>query len=268
MQLQSKLAAVAIATVGVFGVAAESKAISLTDWTGVGNYGVSGADGVVTLSPFGDSQYGWVSTNSGVSGVGLPGVGGSGSPTTGSVINSPSFNADAGESLSFYFNYVTSDGSGFADYGWVRLLDEDSNEVSLLFTARTTSGGNTVPGFSMPTPTATLTPSSTPIIPNATTWSPLSGSSGDCFATGCGYTDWIQASYNIATAGRYNLQLGVVNWNDSEYQSGLAFDGATIGGQLIGDDQTIPTPALLPGLIGMGVAALRKRRNESTVEEA
>ncbi|MBT9318061.1 PTPA-CTERM sorting domain-containing protein [Leptothoe spongobia TAU-MAC 1115] len=29
----------------------------------------------------------------------------------------------------------------------------------------------------------------------------------------------------------------------------------------------IPTPALLPGLIGMGMAALRKRRQNDTVTE-
>jgi hypothetical protein len=31
------------------------------------------------------------------------------------------FAATAGTALNFYFNYVTSDGAGFADYGWAEL---------------------------------------------------------------------------------------------------------------------------------------------------
>lgn len=36
----------------------------------------------------------------------------------------------------------------------------------------------------------------------------------------------------------------------------------------VADSTSIPTPALLPGLIGMGVAALRKRKGNVTEEEA
>ena len=271
MQLKSKLGLATIVAASVLSLATESKAISLTGWTGSGNFGTSGADGVVTLSPFGDSQYGFVSTSGGVEGVGLPDVGGDGNPTTGSVVNSPLFSAAVGDSLEFFFNYVTSDGAGFADYAWARLLDDMANEVALLFTARTTPGGDTVPGFSMPTPTATLAPASTPIIPVAPVWSALGSDSGSCFngvGNGCGYTDWVKASFTIAAAGNYSLQFGVVNWNDTAFQSGLAFDGATIAGTPITPSEPIPTPALLPGLIGMGVAVLRKRGNEDEVTEA
>jgi hypothetical protein len=250
-----------LVTVTILGAASQARAISLTGWTTVGNSGVSGADGVVPLSPFGDTQYGWVSTVNGVSGVGLDGVGGTGSPTTGSVATSPTFNASAGNSLEFYFNYVTSDGAGFSDYGWAELLDGAANRVALLFTARTTPGGNTVPGFGMPALTATLVPPNTPI-QAGTTWSPLDENSGSCFNAGCGNTGWIKASYTIANAGSYSLRYGVVNWSDTEFQSGLAFDGATIAGKPIDQTNDIPTPALLPGLIGIGASMWRKRNQD------
>ena len=124
------------------------------DWDCTGNCGVSGADGVVSSAPTGSLNYGWVSTNQGNTGVGLTGLVG----TDGSVLQSNLFSADAGNDLEFFFNYVTSDGSGFADYAWARLLDESFNQVAMLFTARTKATGNIVPGDGMPATEATLSP--------------------------------------------------------------------------------------------------------------
>ncbi|GGD49935.1 NF038132 family protein [Lacimicrobium alkaliphilum] len=264
MKLRNTLKIAAFAMASML-AAAPASAILLTGWTGVGNSGTLGADGDVTLSPFGDSQYGYVTTAGGVNGVGLPGVGGTGSATDGSVITSPIFAAEAGDALEFYFNYVTSDGAGFADYAWARLLDADSNEIALLFTARTRDdGGDTVPGFGMPAPVASLTPGSTPIITDdegGPDWSALGSDSGSCWSTGCGYTGWIQAAYNIGAAGNYRLEMGVVNWTDSDYDSGMAFDGATIGGQVIGEPTEVPAPAPL-ALLGLGLISLwLSRRN-------
>ncbi|WP_341647658.1 NF038132 family protein [Thauera humireducens] len=118
---------------------------SLSGWTGVGGFGTSGADGVVTASPEGGA-YGWVSTNNGVSGATLAGVGGN----NGSLVQSSVFSASAGDSLEFYFNYVTSDGGTYSDYAWARLLLSDLTQVAVLFTARTTPDGNSVPGFGLP----------------------------------------------------------------------------------------------------------------------
>lgn len=229
-------------------------------WACAGNCGTQGANGVVTLAPSGGSQYGWVSTENGVNGVALPGVGGSGNATNGSRLRSSVFSATAGDDLAFQFNFVTSDGSGFADYAWARLLDSAFNEVALLFTARTTPSGNIVPGFSMPAPAATLTPPTVSIIGGAPQWAPLGSSSGTCYATGCGYTGWVSSTYSIANAGNYILEFGVTNWNDNAFQTGLAFDGITVGGTPIGE---VPEPATLAllglGLFGINAARRRKK---------
>jgi hypothetical protein len=235
-------------------------------WVCNGNCGSNGADGVVTLSPTGNSQYQWVSTFNGSNGVGaLPGVGGSGSPTNGSTLTTSSFSASAGDPLNFYFNYVTSDGSGFADYAWVQLLNSSGTSAALLFTARTAPSGSIVPGFSMPPPSATLDPSAVLINDGAPTWSPLGPSSGSCFDVGCGYTGWIKSSFTISTSGSYMLQAGVVNWNDVEFDSGLALDGVTVAGTPITPVTPvgeIPEPATML-LVSLGAAGLLVRRFRS-----
>src|SRR5437879_10457432 len=131
-------------------------------WTCVGNCGSSGADGVVPLSPTGNSSYQWVSTNQGLVGVGILPTGALGSETNGSTLATSLFSATAGTNLNFYFNYITSDGAGFADYAWAELFSSTNNPVALLFTARTEPSGSIVPGTGLPAPTATLNPSSVP----------------------------------------------------------------------------------------------------------
>lgn len=224
----------------------------------VGNYGTLGANGVVTAPP-GGVTYGYVSTSGGVGGAGqISGVGG----TNGSSFQSDPFAASINDLLKFQFNYVTSDGSGFADYGWAELRVSGTDaHVAWLFTGRTQPSGNIAPGFGLPGLDATLTPATSPIIPGGPVWSPLGGSSGACFAAGCGYTGWIESNYTIGAAGTYTLNFGVTNWSDTAFHSGLAFAGARIGDEVIDVGDTVPEPAsmalLASGLLGL---ALRRRR--------
>lgn len=229
-----------------FSVMASAAPMSLTD--GVGGYGVSGADGVVGASPAGGT-YGWVSTNGGIE----DGSGGAYSSVR------TAFSANAGSTLSFNFNYITSDGGRYADYGWVRLLSAtDPTQSTMLFTVQTTADGENI--FGMIPIAAQIDSQTDSIIGNAPVWSHLGDDdSGQCFATGCGYTGWLAASFDIALAGDYFLEFGVLNWGDQDYHSGLAFDGITVGG---GGSQ-VPEPASL-ALLGLGIAGLawRGRRKE------
>jgi hypothetical protein len=219
-------------------------------WTCNGNCGTDGADGVVPLSPAASSMYEWVSTSGGSGGVGALPTGAQGGETNGSTLTTPVFSATAGTALNFYFNYVTSDGAGFADYAWAELFDASNNAVALLFTARTTPSGSIVPGAGLPAPLATLTPPSVPIIGGGPTWLPLGGDSGQCFGAGCGYTGWVQSSYTISVPGTYYLKIGVTNWSDTILDSGLALDAVTVGGVPVGP---VATPALSTwGMIVLG----------------
>jgi hypothetical protein len=234
----------------------------------VGNYGTLGANGVVTAPPSGPN-YGFVSTYDGVVGAGtIPFVGNKdfGDESinmAGSSFQSDPFAAGVGDSLRFFFNYVTSDGSGFADYGWAQLRRAgDDSHVAWLFTGRTQPSGDIAPGFGLPALDSTLVPATSPIIGGGPAWSPLGGDSGACFAAGCGYTGWIESTYNILVADTYTLNFGVTNWNDNSFHSGLAFAGARIADEQIDvGDNPIPAPASLAvmgvGLLGL---ALRRRR--------
>lgn len=260
----ANLTAVAAAVISLF-MAGSASATAFdggipAGWTGVGNYGTLGANGVVSTSPEG-GNYGWVSSAGGTS-LGANDLN-IGSETNGSLLRSGIFSAVAGDSLQFYFNYVTSDGSGYIEYAWARLLDSSLNPVALLFTARTTPSGNTVPGFGLPPIEATIIPASTPIIPGGPAWSPLGSYSGSCYAAGCGYTGWIESDYTIANAGNYILEFGVVNWSDQIYDSGMAFDGITVGGVPIDPDGEVPEPASL-ALLGLGLAGLGMFRRRKT----
>jgi hypothetical protein len=258
-------AAVLFALVGTFPVSAD---------TCVGKCGLLGADGVVTTLQSGSYHY--ISTDGGELGAGqLPWI--LGQNANGSQFTTSEFAANKGDSLQLYFNYITSDGSlppygnaQYADYAWAQLRSTtDGKVVATLFSAQTMPSGATSPGFWIPLSPedAKLTLLSSPgapitIIPGAPTWSPLGeGSSRKCFATGCGYTGWIESDYEINTSGTYQLVFGVSNYGDTSFQSGLAFDGMTVGGRAITD--AVPEPStwamLLLGFAGIGFMAYRRK---------
>lgn len=246
----------------------------------VGFCGVSsGVDGDVTAPPTGGS-YRWISTFTGTAGAGqLPSIGG----TNGSEYSTAQFTANAGASLDYYFNYVTSDGQNptdpgrtiYEDYTWVQLRNNVGNAVATLLTARTEPSGTIIPGLGLPNIDATLTPASVPIIslPGGAgpTWSPLgdptaSGSSTTCWGPGCGYTGWVHSTFVIPTDGTYQLVFGVTNWIDNVYDSGLAFTGITVGGTTVpGEDLSeVPIPAAMPlFLTGLGALGYIGRRRKT-----
>ncbi|MFC3093829.1 PEP-CTERM sorting domain-containing protein [Alteromonas sediminis] len=226
-----------------------------------GNGGTDGtANGDITASPEGGT-FNYVTTDGGVATNGL-GLGNTqdGSETVGSVMTSSLFDVEAGDDLTFFFNYITSDGAGYADYAWAQLLDNNNNVVETLFTARTTEGGDTVPGFNMPPISVNLNPSSTPILANLTTFDLLGGDSGRCYDDGCGNTGWIKSSYVFAAAGSYSLSFGVVNWNDGLFDSALLFDNIALNDVVIDKPQVDASAPGMIALLGLGLAGIGLRR--------
>lgn len=250
----------------------------LSSWVCVGQCGASAADGDIVLSPLANPAYGYVSTSGSTVYGASPLVLGDNSrgiETNGSVITSAPFSAAAGDLLDVQFNYVSTDGKGFDDYAWARLLDATSgNLVAWLFTARSSNSatGNIVPGdvvtrkefeprdvivnydsFSYTSKT----------VDDPVDWSLLGGSNGTCWkdnAAGCGYTGWLQSRHSFVAAGSYRLEIGVVNWGDEAYDSGLAFDLLGLAAA------PVPEPAAwqLYAAAGLlGCLRLRRRRQDT-----
>jgi len=226
-----------------------------------GTCGTLGAEGVVTAPP-GGGDYQYVSTAGGLDGVGSLdlGIG----ERNGSLYVSDSFSASAGDSLQIYFNYITSDGAGWADYAWAALRPDGGGADILLFTARTKATGDVVPGYDLPglDAGANLDPASTPIIPGISNWSPLGASAIKCFIGpeyGCGYTDWIEMDYVFDVGGTYSLVFGVTNLLDRVQDSGLAFTLPTM------TRGSIPEPGTLTLMLGgLGLVGGLRRRGRAS----
>jgi hypothetical protein len=248
----------------------------LDGWTCTGVCGATGADGDITASPAGSPAYAYVTT-AGSEAMGVSPLvldsNSRGVETNGSRLVSGAFAAAAGDRLDMQFNYVSTDGKGYDDYAWARVVDATSNAtVAWLFTARSSnsSTGNIVPGDVLPRSafdprTVIVNYDSFDFVSKTAddpiAWTPLGASNGTCWrdnAQGCGYTDWLHASIAFTQAGSFRVEVGVVNWGDGAYDSGLAFD-------FTGLAAAVPEPASLPlAAAGAAVlAALARRRLRS-----
>lgn len=258
--------------------------LASTSWTTTGQSGSIGGTSTVPVSPTGNTQLGYVTTAGGVTGVSplvLKDEGeGSQNQTNGSRVLSGSFSAGAGDTLTLYFNYVSTDGRGYDDYAWARLVSATTQDTAAwLFTARSTNSanGNVVPGNALKRQVDNSLPDELDAVLNdgntinfgvaGTTWAPLEFSSGICWdsANTCGPTGWIKSAYSFASAGTYQLEFGVINWGDEAYDSGLAFDFAGLSGARFGGDSgplaPVPEPEIYAMLLaGLGVLARARRR--------
>jgi hypothetical protein len=214
----------------------------LSTWTCVGHCGASAADGDIARSPLDNPAHGYVTTSGSTAYGASPLVLDSnsrGSETNASVITSAAFHATRGDAIDVHFNYISTDGKGFDDYAWARLVAAgDGQLVAWLFTARSSNSatGNIVPGDVLRRdefdPRAVIVnydsfDFTSKTVDDPVNWSLLGTSNGTCWrdnAAGCGYTGWLQSHHGFAAAGDYRLEVGVVNWGDEAYDSGLAFD--------------------------------------------
>lgn len=255
----------------------------LDTWQCVGACGAAGADGDITLSPLGNAQFGYVTTAGSqalsVSPLNFTESGGGGAKfaqTNGSRYTSAAFNVSAGDAVSAHFNYVSTDGKGFDDYAWARLVNtQDAADVTWLFTARSSNSNkqSVVPG-DLP---VTFDPDAVIVnygdfdfntrnlkTPAPVNWNLLGDSNGTCWrdtAEGCGFTGWLQSRVTLARAGSYQLEVGVVNFGDQLYDSGLAFDVD----HLAAPATAVPEAGVLPMLgVGLGMMAALHRRRPQT----
>ncbi|MBK6660300.1 MAG: NF038132 family protein [Proteobacteria bacterium] len=262
---------------------------ALDTWTCLGTCGTLAADGDITLSPYGSPRYAYLTTNGstahGVSPLAIVESGGGGaefSQTNGSSYTSAPFTLADGQDLRAYFNYVSTDGKGFDDYAWARLVNGNGNTAAWLFTARSTNGNkqNVVPGNALDKasnngvafdPDQTIVDYADFEFNTRTTqssdfdpidWSPLGIWNGTCWrdnAEGCGFSGWLESRVTPG-AGTYRLEVGVVNFGDEAWDSGIAFDL-----QGLSAPQTVPLPSALYLLLSVTpLLAARGRRRAAS----
>jgi hypothetical protein len=226
----------------------QSLILDTNDFTCDGNCGTSGPDGDIGASPL-SGTYGWISTE--ISSTFAVDVVGAQRPdgVLGNGTRAVSMDFVSDGNINAWFNFITTDSRDFGDYAWARLIDAETNlTASWLFTVRGSKQGtdNLIPGnlpFTVNTNNL-VNLNSTPFNSRSAkdnqfvNWSPLGGANQTCFEDskdgGCGFTGWLNSQVTVAP-GNYRLEVGVVNFFDRGFDSGLAFDVATM---------TAPVPEL------------------------
>lgn len=266
---------------------ASNVSISNNTWSATGAAGIIHGDSTVQHSPTANAQFGYLTTAAGIAGVSplvLKDEGrGTENQTNGSKMQSSVFNVNANDTLTLYFNYLSTDGRGYDDYAWARLVNAVTNDTAAwLFTARSTNSanGNVVPGNVLNRQVDNSLPDEIDAVLNdgntvgfdvaSTDWLPLGSSSGICWddANTCGPTGWIKSEYSVAGAGAYFLEFGVINWGDQAYDTALAFDFQGLQATNFSGVTLVPNPVVvpLPGgfmlmSIGLGLMTSISRRN-------
>lgn len=267
---------------------ASNISVSGNTWTANGAAGLIYGDSIVNNSPTGNAQLGYVSTSGGVYGVSpliLRDEGrGTENQTNGSKIQSNAFNASTNDTLTLHFNYISTDGRGYDDYAWARLVNADTNNTAAwLFTARSTNSanGNVVPGNVLNRQVDNTLPDELDAVLNdgntvgfdvaGTNWIPLGSSSGICWdnANTCGPTGWVKSAYSFTATGSYFLEFGVINWGDEAFDTALAFDFGGLqqvnfnGVTLVPPPATVPLPGgFLLMSVGVGLMSAMSRRDK------
>ena len=287
MKIQSTQARIAIGILASALVPAVAHAapvsLGAVTWSANGASGLIAGDTTVTTSPTANTQFGYVSTAGGVSDVSplLLKTDGKGNEAAnnGSTVTSSVFSAQASDSLSLVFNYVSTDGRGYDDYAWARLVGASTNTTAAwLFTARSTNSarGNVVPGDVLKRQQDNSLPDKLDAVLNdgasigfnvaSTVWDPLGSFSGFCWdaANTCGPSGWIHSEYVFAAAGNFYLEFGVVNWGDQAFDSALAFDFVGLNPAGFPDATAVgtvpePTSSAL-ALLGLGLLGRRASR--------
>jgi hypothetical protein len=259
---------------------------------GYGNYGITtGVDGSINSTAYtspgysnGASEY--ISTytqntgnSHGDSGA-LPSSATSiPDPTNGSSVQSSLLSLSKGQSVSFAFDFLTTDtgysSTYYPDYSWAALYEDDAstgNSASLvgyLFTAEAWSGGARVDAGVVNSTIGTVTQPTASVVTYNPTFSQLGPESGQCWSlgngsAGCGYTGWSSVSYAVASTGSYFVTFGVTNVGDKLYDSALAIANLVVSGTASGAQgggSTVPEPWTLALLLsGLTAAAMVRKR--------